>query len=244
MSPDWKHHIYAEEPGTPSASPLLPFDGQDVRAAEYYRMIRTKLLLDPRQFHTFAVTSPQAGDGKSVSAVNIAGALALRNDTRVLLVDADLRMATLHGLLNVPASPGLAEVLSGAAKLEAAILRLDSLAPGLHFLPAGDATPNPVELLDSATWTALCARFRQHFDFVIIDTPPIGVVADYDLVQAHVDGIILILRADHTKRQRCFDSLRAIPGDRLAGGVMNCAPDWFATNTRYDGYHYYKERKA
>ena len=85
----WKHRVRVVPGHIPAGSPLLPFDGRDPRSAEHYRIIRTKILQDPRHLRLLAVTSPQVGDGKSISAVNIAAAMALRDGVNVLLVDAD-----------------------------------------------------------------------------------------------------------------------------------------------------------
>jgi capsular exopolysaccharide synthesis family protein len=241
-APGWKDRARVVAPVIPPGSPLLPFEGRDQRAAEHYRIIRTKIVQDSRALRVIAVTSPQVGDGKSVSSINIAGALALKNDVSVLLVEADLRRSACHALLWVPRSPGLGEVLTGECPLENAIVRLQAPAAKFYFLPAGQSKNNPAELLDSRAWTLCCAQLRREFDFVVIDTPPIGVVADYGLVESVSDGIILIIRPDHTERRRCFDALRTIPKARLVGVVANCVPDWFMTKSLYHDYAYYGER--
>jgi len=94
-------------------------------------------------------------------------------------------------------------------------------------------------LLDSSRWTALCASVRQQFKYVIFDTPPIAAVADYDLIQAHCDGVVLVVRPDHTDRKQCMQAIEAIPKDRLLGVVLNCVSDWFMWKTQ--GYHSYTE---
>lgn len=238
----WKNRVRTIQSQILAGSPLFPFDGRDPRAAEHYRIIRTKILQDRRRLCLLTITSPQGGDGKSVSAINIAGVLALREETSVLLVDADFRRSAVSGLLGLPASPGLVEVLSGECSLELAVVRVNSLAPGLFFLPAGHRAHNPTELFESRRWALCCAEFRKEFDLVIIDTPPIGVVADCELVQAASDGVILIIRPDSTSRRRCAAALQAIPKERLIGVIANCVPDWFMTKSLYHDYGYYRER--
>ena len=238
----WKRQVRVVSGHVPAGSPLLPFDGRDPRSSEHYRIIRTKILQDPRPLRVLAVTSPQIGDGKSVSAVNIAAALALADDVSVLLVDADFRRSTLHRHLALPASPGLADVLAGECSLEQAVVRVDSLTPGFYFLPAGRRGRNPAELLTSDRWAHCAAELHREFDFTIIDTPPIGVVADHELVQATSDGVILVVRPDHTSRRRCYAALQSIPKERLVGVVTNCVPDWFMTKSLYHDYEYYGER--
>ena len=144
-----------------------------------------------------AVTSPQVGDGKSISAVNIAAAMALRDAVGVLLVDADFRRSSLHTRLGLPVSPGFAEVLNGECSLEQAVVRVSEVTPSFYFLPAGRAARNPVELPGSERLALRCAEIRKEFDLTIIDTPPIGLVADHELVQMVSDGVILVVRPDH-----------------------------------------------
>ena len=223
--------------------PLLPFDGSDPRAAEQYKIARTKILHHFSKPRCLVVSSAQVDDGKSVSAVNLAGCLALKAQTTVLLVDADMRRSRLADALGVPASPGLSEVLAGKCALEEAIVRLDPL-PNLLFLPRGERPPNAAELLDSARWRSLSAIFRKEFGFVVIDAPPIGLVADYDLVQDVADGVVLVVRPDHTNRAVCLKTLAAIPPEKLLGVLINCAASWFFSRPLGHRYDYYYTDKA
>ena len=240
----WKHRVRVVPGHLPAGSPLLPFDGRDPRAAEHYRIIRTKIEQDPRRLRLVVVTSPQVGDGKSVSAVNIAAAAALRDGVSVLLVDADFRRSGLHSRLGLPDSLGFADVLSGECSLDQAVIRVSEVTPSFYFLPAGRATRNPVELLASERLALRCAEIRKEFDFVVIDTPPIGLVADHELVQVVSDGVILVVRPDHTSRRRGFAALQSIPKERLIGVVTNCVPDWLLTKSLYHDYGYYGERNG
>ena len=240
----WKRQVRVVPGHIPAGSPLLPFDGRDPRSAEHYRIIRTKIEQDPRRLRMVAVTSPQVGDGKSVSAVNIAAAMALRDGVSVLLVDADFRRSSLHTRLGLPDSLGFADVLSGQCSLQQAVIRVTGVTPGFYFLPAGRATRNPVELLASERLALRCAEIRREFDFTVIDTPPIGLVADHELVQVVSDGVILVVRPDHTSRRRGFAALQSIPKERLIGVVTNCVPDWLLTKSLYHDYGYYGERNG
>jgi capsular exopolysaccharide synthesis family protein len=146
-----------------------------------------------------AISSAGSGDGKTTSAINIAGALALKQDMRVLMVEGDLRQGSISAQLGIEATPGLAEVLSGLCSLDEAIVQTENL-PNLHILPGGRTLANPAELLDSPAWRAMAPDLRERFHFVVVDTTPIGVVADYDLIQAVCDGTVVVLRPDHTDR--------------------------------------------
>lgn len=180
------------------SSPLLPYDGSSPRAGEQYRTIRTNLLQNPDAPRVLVVSSCGSGDGKTLSAVNTAGALALKGEA-TLLVDADLRKPSLAHALGLPREPGLADVLQGDCRLEDAIVQTAQF-PNLYVLPAGKPRRNPAELLDSNGWHDVCAVAKKSFRFVLIDTPPIAAVTDYDLAQAVADGVIFVVRPDHSDR--------------------------------------------
>jgi len=220
-------------------SPLLPFEKGQWRPSEQYRILRTKLAQHPKQPHLIVVSSPAPGDGKSVSAINTAGALSLKSEGRVLLMDADLRKSAIHKQLGLPETPGLTDVLKGASTLEQALVHGEEF-PHLFVLSAGTAVDNPVELLDSAAWQALCAQFRGLFRYVIMDSPPVAAVADYDLIEAVCDGVILVVRPDHTDRRLCQRALDNLPKAKFLGVLLNCVPDWkFAQGAGADYYYYY-----
>jgi len=204
-------------------SPLLLLDGLDQPAAEQYRIIRTRIVQHPRQPRLLAISSPQPGDGKTSNAINIGVALSRKPDTTVLVVDADLRQPSLDRVLGLPACSGLAEVLAGACRLDQALRRVDSW-PGLYLLPAGARPDNPTELLDSNQWRTLCEELRRQFQFVVLDAPPVGWVADYDLIQETCDGVVLVITPNRTNRRLCFRALNAVPEAKLIGTVMNCLP--------------------
>jgi len=207
-------------------SPLFPFDGSDRRAAEQYRIARTKITQHPKQPSVLVVSSAGLGDGKTVTAINLAAALALQTDGDVLLVDADFRCSSVHEQLWLAPEPGLAELLEGRATLERVLIRAEQL-PNLFVLQAGDPTSNPSELLDSARWRNLADELRSLFKYVIVDSPPVAAVADYELIQGPSDGTVLVLRPDHTRRRMAVEALKAISKERLIGVVMNWVPKWF-----------------
>jgi capsular exopolysaccharide synthesis family protein len=243
FSEGWKLRVRTVSLELTAGSPLLPFDGRDPQASEQYRIIRTKILQYPRRLGIIAVSSPQLGDGKSVTAVNLAGVLALKNEIRILLVDADFRRSVLAELLDTLPTPGLAEVLTGEATLDEAVVKLHIAGVQLYFLPAGRKPNNPAELLASSHWPKVCAELRNQFDYCVIDTPPVGIVADYDLIQPLADGIVVVVRPDHTSRARCSAAFQSIPKEKLVGVISNCQPDWFWTRSENHDYLYYRGAK-
>jgi capsular exopolysaccharide synthesis family protein len=221
---------------------VLPFEGAASSVSEQYRMIRTKLLYalnwTEQQAAIVLVSSASPGDGKTVTAINIAGALALKNDSNILIVDGDLVRASLAKKLDLPQSPGLAEVLQGTANLESALVRIQEI-PNLYVLPAGKAGEKRTELLDSVRWKELCAVFRREFPFTIIDAPPIAAVADYDVLQTASDGVVMVVRPDHTDRGLCMQGIKSIPKEKLLGVVWNAA-DASTMASNYGYYYTYK----
>ena len=207
-------------------SPLLPFDESGSEVAEQYRIARTKIIQHPGSPRVLVVSSAGTGEGKTITAANLASVFALNSDGRVLLVDADLRRSMIHTQFRVSSTPGLAETLQGACHLEDALIQVKQF-PSLYVIPAGEPKANPTELLDSCRWVTACDRFRRYFDYVIVDSPPVGAVADYDLIQASCDGVILVARPDQTKRKHFLEVLERIPREKLVGVLMNCVEKWF-----------------
>src|SRR3954451_12337474 len=109
-------------------SPVFPFDEQQRHAAEQYRVIRTKILHDSKKPQVILISSATSGDGKTVTAINIAASMALKSDSRTLLIDADLRFPTVAEELDLPVSPGLTDVLSGKADLDSTLIRCEQFS--------------------------------------------------------------------------------------------------------------------
>ena len=212
--------------------PLFPLEGA---AGEQYRIIRTKLMQHPKQPRMIGIVSPGPGDGKTVTSINLAGTLSLKKGAEVLLIDCDLRRSKIAEVLGLPPEPGLADVLGREARLEDVMVQVEQF-PNLYVIPAGKTPANPGELLDSQRWLQLCAEIRGRFQFIIVDTPPIGPVTDYDLIQAACDGVVLVLRPDHTKRSAGLEALKTVAKEKLLGVITNAVEDWFLKKTQ--SYYY------
>lgn len=217
------------------SAPLLSSRKEELFAAEQYRMVRTRILQHPSKPCVMVISSPGIGDGKTVTAVNLAAAFAMKSEEQVLLMDADLRRSTIHSRLRVPEAPGLAEVLSGACEPQDAIFRVEQI-PGLCVLPAGKSGCIPTELLGSSRWLALMQTLRQRFQRVFVDSPPVEAVADYDLIAAVCDGVILIVRPDRTNRSLCLRALEKTHANCL--GVLINATHERGLSTRYLNQYY------
>lgn len=222
-------------------APLLPFGGESTHAAEQYRIIRTKVLQHPARPRSLVMTSAESGDGKSVTAVNLAGVLALNPDFNVVLMDGDLHRSSLARYFGVDTSPGLAEVITGKATLREAIRRIEPF-PNLFFLPGGQSQTGPADLFNTRRWAEVAAAVKDQFTFFVIDAPPAGVFADFDLIQAQVEGVVLVVREDHTNRMLWMRAIQSIPSEKMIGAIMNCVQPWFLGKTfGYYQYYYYSK---
>lgn len=216
-------------------SPVLPFHGIENQSAQQYRMIRTKISHHPAHPKIILISSPMASDGKTISAINLAAVFSLQEQVRVLLMDCDFGRSSATKLLNVPAAPGTIEVLRNEVSLEAALVRFDKF-PNLYMMAPGHRATNAAELLASPQWSALLDICRSEFDFVIMDAPPVGSAAEYELLQLACDGVVLVVRQDHTNRQLWKRALDTVPKSKQLGVVLNCAKNWFLwkTHSYYD----------
>jgi polysaccharide biosynthesis transport protein len=172
-----------------------------------------------RELKTLLVTSPGAHEGKSTILLNL-GRAFLETDRQLLIVDADLRRPSLHGVLQVPNELGLAEALrEGTVWPEA----FRNIVPGLEFMPAGIKPANPSSLLASKHLSKVLAHARERADLVLIDAPPVLAVADCLPLCRQVDGVILVARFGSTRRrslQRAKAQLEKA-GARVIGVVIN-----------------------
>ncbi len=190
-------------------------------AAEQYRSLRTRLaqVEGAGTLRTILVTSPQKGEGKSVTAANLALTMAQELQRRVVLVEADLRKPSLQHLFGLPPGPGLAEYLAGAAELQDVMKVLPD--HNLTVIPAGVTPVNPAELLGSTAMRRLLDHLRTRFDRVLLDTPPVLPLADVAILAPLVDGSLMVVRAGYTPKPAIENALRAFDSSRLLGVVLN-----------------------
>ena len=217
-------------------APIFPFAGAHQAAAEQYRIIRTKIWQGDRKPQVVLVSSASSGDGKTVTSINIAASLALKEESRVLLVDGDLRHPRVSEALGIPLGRGLSEVLAGTISLESALVEAEQF-PNLFILPAGNPDGSAAELLDCPRGPGLIEEIRSRFGNVIVDAPPIATVADYELLQLVCDGVVVVGRPDHSDRRAFFNALETVPKEKLLGVVLNCVEEWWLWRTPAYGYY-------
>jgi capsular exopolysaccharide synthesis family protein len=190
-------------------------------AAEQYRQLRTRLAHaeGAQNLRTVLVTSPQKGEGKSITSANLALTMAQEMHRRVVIIEADLRKPSLRHLFGLPAGLGLAEYLSGAAELNDVMRFLPD--HNLTVIDAGSSPANPAELLGSTAMRRLLDQLRSRFDRVILDTPPVLPLADVAVLAPLVDGALMVVRAGVTPKPAIENALRAFDSSRLLGIVLN-----------------------
>ena len=191
-------------------------------AAEQYRAVRLAIETAHRERGTrvVAVASPGRGDGKTITVLNLAGALAQDSGARVVLVEADLRHPSVSRYLGLPAGRGLSSYLPDATMaLDAVFQRPSSIA--FTVITAGTASSMPYELLKSPRLAALITELRQQFDYVLVDTPPALPNPDVGILRDLVDGFVLVVRANRTPRETLSDTLGVLGRQRTLGLVFN-----------------------
>jgi len=207
-------------------------------AAEEFRRLRTNL-----QFvdvttggqHSFVVTSAMPGEGKTLTAVNLAMATA-DSGARVLLVDADLRHPSVANTMGIEGSVGLTTLLLGRATINDLAQQWGNTT--LYVLPAGEIPPNPSELLGSVPMEVLFNEFLRVYDFVIVDSPPVIPVIDPVLVNRLVGGMLLVVTVDKTKKRDLAHALKSLEtvDIRIAGFALNMVK---GGDSYYGGYYGY-----
>jgi capsular exopolysaccharide synthesis family protein len=200
---------------------------------EAFRGIRTnvRLSIAVEGMRSLVVTSPRPGDGKTAVASNLAVALAL-SDQRVLLIDADMRRPRLHKVFDVPQAPGLSDLLVGQSTASVAVRRME--VPNLHLLTCGATPPNPSELLESRRFTKFLAQLHSHFDWVVIDAPPILPVTDASILCGKVNGVLFVASAEKTPLPALRGALEQLARTQahILGVVLNLV------DVKRRGYYY------
>jgi capsular exopolysaccharide synthesis family protein len=209
-------------------------------AAEQYRVLRSRIehLSLTKGLRSFVITSPMVGEGKSMTAANLALSMAQSKDKRVALVDCDLRRPNLHTLLGIRMKEGVVDVLEEKTKLETALVPIHHphLLPNhLFFLPAGMTNSTSPEWLGSSQMKKMVMSLAEQFDFVFFDTPPILPLADSSVLGRKVDGTFLVVRAGKTSLEILTLAMESIDLQNWVGVVLNGVD--FAYSSRYSSVY-------
>jgi Mrp family chromosome partitioning ATPase len=230
----WRHEAIALEEAEPLGIPrskkgfwrgravLLEKPGPAARCFRHFAL-RVREELERRETGTLLVTSPLRGEGKTITACNLALALAsMAPGRRIALVDLDLRSHSVSTVMGFVAKVGVEDVLAGRASLDIACIRTD--VASLDLLPAADSHPDAHELLATAELPALLRELARRYETVVCDAPPVLPVPDVPLILPHVGAWLAVARAGRTRPSTVSDMLDLLPGQKLIGTFLNCAP--------------------
>ncbi len=215
--------------------PSLPTLTERSAAGEQFRSLRSRIQQACYQapLKTILVSSGMPSEGKSFVAVNLAISLARNTVSSVLLIDGDMRRPTIHNLLGASNTPGLSEYLSGATELNDIVQRdrrpvTDESSDArkisnLAFIPAGKCGDNSSELAANHRIEKLVSALSPHFDWILIDSPPVLAVTDAVELARAADGVLLVARAESTPFDVAQRAQAAFSNSRILGFVLNAA---------------------
>jgi capsular exopolysaccharide synthesis family protein len=194
-----------------------------------------------QKLRSLMVTSASVGDGKSLTAANLALTLSESYERRVLLVDADLRRPSLHQIFRLSNASGLSDGLRHEGD---ETLALAQVTERLTLLPAGRPEADPMAGLASERMRHIIEEATTRFDWVIVDTPPVGLLADASLLSAMLDATLLVVRAGVTPFPEVEGAVAALGREHVLGIVLNAADPAEVRGKHYYGYYYGREGKG
>jgi capsular exopolysaccharide synthesis family protein len=205
----------------------------DSSVVEHYRRLRTKILQlqEAKPFRTLVVTSASPQEGKTVTVLNLGLSFATLPSFKILVVDGDMRRGTLGNWLGASADqPGLSNLLEGSARLEDVVLKSDQVP--VHFMVRGNAQ---VHDLHPSHFANHFQKLGQAFDLVLVDSPPVNLLADVQLLAANTDAVLMVARAFSTSRKSFEKAVQELTPFRLIGAVLNAGVT--QKSNRYYGYY-------
>jgi len=224
---------------------LLAITDPDSPLLESYRRLYKKVsyFQQEKNVKSIGVTSAAVGDGKTLTSINLALAVAEDSQNRVVLVDCDFRRPKVAGYLGITDRRGLADVIQANADPRDVMV---PVAPGkgnLQVLPMGkmrgDLEKAVYALLYERRLEPLLVSLRGEFDFVIMDTPPVLPIVDMQYLTELLDGLIMVIRAGKTSRDLVQDALETLEGKNILGMIVNGVSRQLSSRYKYGSYHYH-----
>jgi capsular exopolysaccharide synthesis family protein len=217
----------------PSQNRIVCLTDRDSPAAEAIRLLGVRLrdLRRIRPLKKVLITSTIPQEGKSTISANLACVLAQAPDQKTLLVEGDLRRPSLSQMFGIQKRRGIRDWLRGDISLSADICHLEEA--GFWLLPAGDATNDPIELLESDKLPTMMKQLATWFDWIIIDSPPVLPLADTSVWMRLADGVLLVTRQGTTEKRQLQKGLVALDSTKLLGALLNGS-----MASAYSGYYY------
>ena len=203
-----------------------PFETMNFASSEAYKLLRTNIMFSfpmEKKCRIIGVTSSVRGEGKSTTSLHLAYSLA-ESGKLTLLIDADLRLPSIHQKLDITSKPGLSNLLAGMNS-EKECRRPSPFSDNLYVVTAGDIPPNPSELLGSQRMAKLMETYSEAFDYIIVDLPPINIVTDALVTTSWADGLVLVVRENYTSEAVLDDTMYQIKkiNAKLLGFVLTYA---------------------
>lgn len=219
------------------------------RVVEAYKTLRTNILFSvpavEGRAKRFIFTSANPNEGKSTISANTAITFAQQTDVKVILIDADLRKATAHKHFGISSKKGLSNFLAGQDELDKCIQKVPDVE-NLYIMPSGVLPPNPSELLAGKRMEVLFEELDKKFDVVIIDTPPVNVVADVISICPFADGVTMVATDNKTTYNELQDAVKAlkVADAKILGVVLNKArTSNYRSRQKYSNYYRSEEEK-
>ncbi|MBR5114782.1 MAG: CpsD/CapB family tyrosine-protein kinase [Oscillospiraceae bacterium] len=214
-------------------------------ASEAYKLLRTNILFSfsgKEGCRVIGMTSSFRGEGKSLTSINLAYTLAVSGKS-VLLIEGDMRLPTMAKRLGISASPGLSNILVGVSADSIPSFGVSSeegVNASVDVLVSGDVPPNPSELLGSEHMQALIKTLRKHYEYIILDLPPVTAVTDALVACKLVDGMVVVVRNNHAVRRALTETIRQLRlvDAHILGFVFNGASG--SGSGYYRGKKYYR----
>ncbi len=227
--------------------PRMIGPGISFAVGEAYKLLRTNLLFSfsgEQKCHVVGVTSSYRAEGKSVTSINLSYTLA-QTQKRVLLLEGDMRLPTIAKRLGLESAPGLSNLLAGMSEIKQTIqtytTETEDKTVSVDVLVSGDTPPNPSELLGSERMMQLLSLLRERYEYIIIDLPPVIAVSDPIVACKLVDGMIVIVRSEHSARDAVNETIRQLRqvDAHILGFVFNGAGE--GGGSYYKGRRYYRK---
>lgn len=214
-------------------------------ASEAYKLLRTNIMFsfaDDEPKRVIGITSSLKGEGKSLTAINLAYTIA-ETGKKVLLMECDLRLPTISKRLKLNATPGLSNLLVGLNSADE-VVQKGVMLDNLDIIPAGNIPPNASELLESSRMSYTIDKLAEYYDYILLDLPPVGAVSDAIVASKLTSGMVVVVRQDYASRAALAETMRQMKyvEAKILGFVFNSADDASSPYRKYyrKGYGYEK----
>lgn len=220
---------------------VLAFKEPKSPIAEAYRTIRTNIQFSKidKDIKTILVTSSKQNEGKSTVSTNLAVSFAALEDKKVLIIDGDLRNPSVHKHFNISNAHGLTDIITGQKTLQQTIQMTG--IDNLQILTTGKMPPNPAEMLESKKMKEFVDRLKEYYDYIFIDSPPIGIITDAGVIANYADATILVVGSKDVEAEVAKISKERLEKVKanVIGVVLN---KYIGEGSSYGHYNYYYEQ--